>query len=55
MIGQINLYGWKFEKDGIWIAGYQLGKRYTKSAISSDKRYCKQCGRCGSSAAKTDR
>lgn len=26
-------HGWKFEKDGIWIAGYQLGKRYTKSAI----------------------
>lgn len=26
-------HGWKFEKDGIWIAGYQLGKRYTKSAF----------------------
>ncbi|MEQ8467889.1 relaxase/mobilization nuclease domain-containing protein [Coleofasciculus sp. E1-EBD-02] len=26
-------HGWKFEKDGIWIAGYQLGKRYAKSAM----------------------
>jgi hypothetical protein len=29
-------HGWKFEKDGVWLAGYQLGKRYAKSAIERE-------------------
>jgi len=33
---EFTSHGWKFEKDGIWLAGYQLGKRYAKSAMERE-------------------
>ncbi|MBE9124763.1 MULTISPECIES: relaxase/mobilization nuclease domain-containing protein [unclassified Coleofasciculus] len=33
IFAQPTPHGWKLEKDGVWFGGYQLGKRYTQTAM----------------------